>query len=255
MKRDALRIGCVQYLNAQPLIHGWPGPIDFDTPANLSRKLAAAELDVAFVSSFEFLREPIYTIVDQVAVGSDGSVHSVFVAHLGRIEDAEEIALDPNSGTSVNLLRCLAAERNLQARLVESNESTVSTRARLLIGDAALHFRERYREEYNYWDLGEQWKALTGLPFVFALWLIRPEVDNRNEIAERLRALRAANLADIEQLVAAQTRFPAEFCRRYFGDNLRFGFGAREKKGLLRFRSLCEKHEILVANAMPLPLI
>nr|MBA3762501.1 hypothetical protein [Chthoniobacterales bacterium] len=54
-RRDPLRIGCVKYLNARPLIHGWPGAVEFDHPANLCRKLRAAELDVAFVSSFEFL--------------------------------------------------------------------------------------------------------------------------------------------------------------------------------------------------------
>ncbi|MGZ4967405.1 MAG: MqnA/MqnD/SBP family protein, partial [Chthoniobacterales bacterium] len=113
-----LRIGCVKYLNARPLIHGWKGEVDFDHPSALCRKLADGELDVALVSSFEYLRDPIYLIVDDVAIAADGEVYSVFVAHKGAIEKTDEIALDPASGTSGNLLRCLLAERQLSVRLV-----------------------------------------------------------------------------------------------------------------------------------------
>jgi len=63
-----LRIGCVKYLNACPLIHGWEGDVDFDHPSALCDKLATAKLDVALVSSFEFLRNPIYRIVDNVSI-------------------------------------------------------------------------------------------------------------------------------------------------------------------------------------------
>ncbi|MBO0696299.1 MAG: hypothetical protein J2P56_09395, partial [Verrucomicrobia bacterium] len=69
-----LRIGCVKYLNARPLIHGWDGEVDFDHPSALCNKLAAGKLDVALVSSFEFLRNPIYRIVDHISISSDGPV-------------------------------------------------------------------------------------------------------------------------------------------------------------------------------------
>ena len=113
-----LRIGCVKYLNARPLIHGWEGEVDFDHPSALCNKLAAGELDVALVSSFEFLRNPIYRIVDDVSISSDGPVYSVVVAHRSEIDQIEEIELDPASETSVNLLRCLIAELGLNPRLV-----------------------------------------------------------------------------------------------------------------------------------------
>ena len=75
------RIGCVKYINARPLIRGWSGPIEFDHPAALCQRLAAAELDIALVSSSEFLRNPIYSIVDGVSIASRGAVYSVVVAH------------------------------------------------------------------------------------------------------------------------------------------------------------------------------
>jgi len=115
-----LRIGCVKYLNARPLIRGWPGEVEFDHPSALCERLANGELDVALVSSFEFLRNPIYRIIDDVSISSDGPVYSVVVAHHGRISDVEEIGLDPASQTAVKLLRCLLAENALTPRLIRN---------------------------------------------------------------------------------------------------------------------------------------
>ena len=245
-----LRIGCVKYLNARPLIHGWETPVEFDHPSALCRRLAAGELDVAFVSSFEFLENPIYTIVDDVAVGADGPVESVFVAHQMPLSEADEIQIDPASRTSVNLLRCLLAQSGLSPRLTESGNA----RARLLIGDQALRFHQQHGSEYNYCDLGAWWKAVTGLPFVFALWLIRPEVTAANAVADKLRARRDENLAQLDDVIAAQRDFSPEFCQHYFRDCLRYRFAEREKEGLIKFRSLCERHGILPPNATPLRL-
>src|SRR5437667_2566452 len=122
-----LRVGCVKYLNARPLIRGWQGPVEFDHPSALCKRLANGELDVALVSSFEFLRNPIYRIVDDVSISSDGPVFSVVVAHRGEISQIEEIELDPASQTAVNLLRCLLAELGLNARLVPMREFETQT--------------------------------------------------------------------------------------------------------------------------------
>jgi predicted solute-binding protein len=256
---ESLRIGCVQYLNAKPLIHGWPGPVDFDHPTALCRKLADSELDVALVSSFEFLRHPIYAIVDGLAIAADGPVHSVFLALAGPIEEVDEIELDSASQTSVNLLRCLLAEHRFRPRVVAASldrEKPISrSRAKLMIGDEAIRFREQHEKRYEYWDLAAQWKRSTGLPFVFALWLIRPEVENAQLIADALRQRRDENLASLDQIIAAQTEFPSEFCAYYFRECLRFEFADAEKEGLLRFRSLCEMHGILPPNANPLRFV
>jgi chorismate dehydratase len=230
------RIGCVEYLNARPLIHGWEGNVVLDTPSMLCRKLSSGELDVALVSSFEFLRNPIYFIVDGVSISSDGAVYSVGVAHRNEVTDLKEIELDPASETSVNLLRCLLAKRRLNPRLVARSTSPDS--ARLLIGDQAIRFRQS-NPEFVFWDLGEEWSRVVGKPFVFALWLMRPELDNAKQIAEHLRALRDDNVTKIEHLIAEQDGFDREFCRRYFRDNVRFTFGEREKQGFQAFAEAC----------------
>src|SRR6516162_9372906 len=215
MYMDSLRIGCVKYLNARPLIRGWRGNVEFDHPFALCQRLASGQLDVALVSSFEFLRNPVYRIVDDVSISSDGPVYSVVLAHCGKLSDIQEIEFDPASQTSINLLRCLLAELGLNPQLWRAPKAfgvgagsppedrfavanlPTPRAARLIIGDQAIAFRQRHAGEFQFWDLGEQWKKLTGLPFVYALWLIRPEVVDAKSVARRLRALRDENLADI----------------------------------------------------------
>ena len=283
-----------------------------DNPAALCVQLARGELDVALVSSFEFLRNPIYRIVDDVSISSVGPVYSVIVAHQGEMADIDEIELDPASETSVALLRCLLAQCGLNPRLVAKDQlekrlqrkvlgstgcqpavagslpttpgdiprtgeliaaprqaaetdrlatgrvrptgglaacapqtSPSSDAAQLLIGDQAIRFRQEHANEFQYWDLGEQWKKLVDLPFVYALWLIRPEVVDPKTIASRLRALRDENLAKIDNLIAEEKEFDREFCARYYREHLRFNFGEKEKEGLRKFQRLCEMHGLL----------
>lgn len=277
----SVRAGCVKYLNAHPLIRGWPGNVEFDHPSALCHRLAKGQLDVALVSSFEFLRNPIYRIVDDVSISSDGPVYSVVVAHHGALPDIEEIELDPASATAVNLLRCLLAELNLRPRLVgnmdlqsQTAENTSAGRtgkmpmiqtgsARLIIGDQAIRFRHDHARAFQFWDLGEQWKKLTGLPFVYALWLIRPEVPDAESIAQRLRVLRDENLADVSSVVADavgdvadnKQEITREFLDRYYNEHLRFGFGAREKQGLQTFADLCAKHRALPKRTYEFDLV
>ena len=246
---------------------------------------------MALVSSFEFLRNPIYRIVDSVSISSDGPVYSVVVAYRGEFSNIEEIELDPASETAANLLRCLLAQ--LKARLsgnidlqsvrpaglqpagrnAAENISAgrtrrmpmfhPSNRARLIIGDQAIRFRQEHAGACRFWDLGEQWKKLTGLPFVYALWLIRPEVPDAKSIAQRLRELRDENLADIAAIVSDAVADAAhnkqaitqEFLDRYYHEYLRFGFGAREKQGLQTFADLCAKHGVLPKRGRDFSLV
>ena len=250
----ALRIGCVKYLNARPLIRGWKGDVDFDNPALLCRKLATGELDVALVSSFEFLRNPIYSIVDGVSISSEGPVYSVVVAHRDEIRAIKEIELDPASETSVNLLRGLLGECGLTPRLIAGSGASSSDRARLLIGDQAIRFRLE-RPDFRFWDLGAEWKRFVDLPFVYAVWLIRPEVADKKSIAHELRTRRDENIAEINQLIAGQNDFDRDFCHRYYSQHLRFNFGENEKEGLRAFQRLCEKHGLLPKREVEFKLV
>jgi chorismate dehydratase len=275
-----LRIGCVKYLNARPLIYGWSGAVDFDHPAALCRKLEHGDLDAALVSSLEYLRRPIYRIVDGVSISAYGAVYSVIVAHNEDLSRAQEIDIDPASETSIALLRCLLDQRDLNPRLRVRNTDLQSVRPaelhsagpetadsmsagrtgqgpvfRLLIGDQAIRFRAEYGERYYYWDLAETWTKMTSLPFAFAFWLIRPEIENAKEIADKLRALRDHNVASIDELALSQSEVSPTFCRKYYREHLFFDFGEREKAGLREFHRRCLLNKIDVAPDLRLNLV
>jgi chorismate dehydratase len=254
-----LRIGCVKYFNARPLIAGWPGRVTLDHPASLCRLLADGELDAALVSSFEFLRNPIYRVVDGVSIASNGPVYSVIVVHSHDASVWPEVELDPASQTSVALLRHLLSRSGKRSNVVPMTDDALSPpqtdRARLLIGDQAIRFRERFGNTYAYWDLGEAWKALTNLPFVYAMWLVRPEVEKAEQFGEQLRRLRDSNLANLDQLVAQQRELDRDFCHRYYTVNLSFNFGDREKQGLAEFAKACARLGLTSSPELSLRLV
>jgi len=230
--------------------------VDLDHPSALCKRLANGELDIALVSSFEFICNPIYRIVDHVSISSVGPVYSVVVAHSGDISGIDEIELDPAAETSGNLLRCLLAKLNLAPRFIRSSTSPITARrARLLIGDQAIRFRQKHPTEFHFWDLGEQWNKLVDVPFVYALWLIRLEIMDAKSIADRLRALRDENLANIDSLIADEKAFDHDFCSRYYRENLRFTFGKREREGLRIFEKLCEEHDLIQKRDVKFELV
>lgn len=242
--RLPVRIGCVKYLNARPLIHGWGGAVRFDHPSILCRELAAGQLDVALVSSFEYLRHPIYAVVDQLAIASHGPVYSVILAHVGPLERLREVALDPASETSVSLLRCLLGRCALAPAFVAGGDLS-PTRGRLLIGDQAIRFREEADDEVQVLDLGAAWREATGLPFVYALWLMHPNYFAKKPIADSLRALARANLENLEDLIADEPESTRAFCEFYFRQCLRFSLGEDEKRGFQTFAESCAREKLL----------
>lgn len=248
-----LRIGCVQYLNAKPLIHGYDGAVVFDHPSALARDLSRGALDVALVPVFEVLRDPRYRIADGVGIASDGPVYSVFLAHRGPLAEVRTIALDPASLTSVHLLQVLLAEFHGQRpQCVDAASFQGEADAELLIGNQAIGFRREHGDAFHYLDLGEEWKRCTGLPFVYAPWLIREDLPDVQEAADELRALGRAGVARIEEIVAEETFQDADFRRRYLTQHIRFDLGDREKAGIAKFRELLGKHGFIAADSREL---
>lgn len=247
----ALRIGCVKYLNARPLIHGYDGDVIFDHPSTLAHELAAGRLDAALVPVFEVLREPHYAIVDGAAVASDGPVHSVVLAYRGELRAVRSVALDPASMSSVHLLKVLLAEfHDMQPEYRDDGE------ARLLIGNQAIEFRASAGAgAFHFLDLGEEWQRQTALPFVFAVWALRPGVANAVAVAETFRALAANGAAHVREIVGGEDFQDAAFRERYLTQHIRYALGEREKAGLTRYRGLLAKWRFIASDAGALQFV
>ncbi len=237
-----IRIGCVKYLNAKPLISGYDGPVRLEHPSELARDIVRGELDAALVPVFEALGSRPYLLVDGAAIASAGPVYSVFLAHRGPLEKIQSVALDPASLTSVHLLQVLLAEyHGLKPRLLGLDEAAEAD-AQLIIGNQAIEFRASATSDFQYLDLGEEWQKRTGLPFVYALWLLRPDLPGAHEVAREFRALKRDGVSRIAEIVRLEQEGTLEFRRRYLTQHIRFDLGPEEKAGLERFRELLGIH-------------
>ncbi|MEO6740635.1 MAG: menaquinone biosynthesis protein [Chthoniobacteraceae bacterium] len=247
-----LRIGCVKYLNSRPLICAYDGRVIFDHPSALAKMLAAGELDAALVPTFEAVRDPNYLLVDDVAVGCDGPVYSVFLAYRGELRDVRSIALDPASMSSANLLRVILAEYH-QLRPAFGSAGD----AQLLIGNQAIEFRraEEGKSDWKFFDLGEEWKRCTGLPFVFAVWALRAGTNDVHAVADAFRKLRDTGCARIPELIGQEDFGDAELRRRYLTEWLRFDIGTQGREAVGMYCMLLAKHGLIANDSVPLAFI
>jgi len=162
------------------------------------------------------------------------------------------VALDPASLTSVHLLQVLLREyHGVSPELLDLAAFPGEVDAALIIGNQAIDFRQQDKEGHQILDLGEEWKRCTGLPFVFAPWLMRPELPHAAAVAADLRALKVHGLACLDEIVGAERRDP-EFTRRYLTQHIRFELGEREKAGIAKFRELLAKHGFIAEAQTPL---
>lgn len=249
-----VRLGAVDYLNARPLVfglelrHGFV--LQFDAPSKCAALLHEGSIDVGMIPSIEYLRgHSPYCAVPDVAIVSEGSVASVAMFTRKPLQEVASIAADTSSRTSSSLLRILCYERfGIDAELVPMPPRPIEMLNRcdaaLLIGDAAL-FLDHEASNLTKIDLGEEWTAMTRLPFVWAFWAGRPGVLNSRHVAHLIEA-RDLGLAATD-LVAAAYCGPerAALGRRYLRENVRYDWGTRELEGLRAYYELALKHEIV----------
>lgn len=249
-----LRIGCVRYLNSRPLIDPYDGPVVQAHPAELADALQRGELDAGLVPVYEALRMPGCLAVDGAGICARGTVWSVLLAYQGELRALRQVALTPASRTSVNLCKVFFAEWG--ERVPEYvPEPAPSGAGRVIIGNEAIAFREKHAEGWNILDFGEEWLRRTGLPFVFAVWLIRPEVQKPERVAAAFREILRRGKGQIDEIAARQREHHAAFTRRYLTEYIRFDLGEEEKAGIERFRLLLRKHGLLSAESKPLRFV
>jgi chorismate dehydratase len=236
------RVGSVGYLNAVPLTRGLEEEVVYATPAKLAEMLQRNELDAALVSVVEVLLNDRYDILDGIAIASLGEVQSVFLAHRKPLSEATEIFCDTASLTSVQLLRVLLAERGLKPEFkpLASYELATLPDYVLLIGDPALDFALG-PHEHEIWDLGAAWYELTNLPFVYAVWALRRDVENAG-LRRLLREARDFGLDTLDSIIRTRPEYNYDFRKDYLGWHIHYHLGADEKRGLAKFIELLRRH-------------
>jgi predicted solute-binding protein len=211
-----LRLSGVSYLNAHPILHGLLSGLAEDRmhltlqpPAEIARQLFEDEIDAGLSPVATLAAHGGLEIVPGIAIGCDGPVWSVRLVSECPLAELEEVLLDASSRTSAVLARlCLrelrgGAEPRYCAKPVdEIFELVGGTRGGLLIGDPALETERSFRYEL---DLGHAWKQMTGLPFVFAVWVARPGVLSERD-ALLLAGSLEAGLRERDKIAAAGSK-------------------------------------------------
>ncbi len=241
----ATRLGAVGFLNARPLtwaLDRAPGDweVRYDVPSVCSALLRADEIDLGLVPSIDYAQDD-YRLVPGVGICSHGPVASVALYLRRPLGEVRRLALDTSSRTSVALLRILCRHRfGIDPEFVAHGPDLAgmldSHGAGLLIGDPAFDADAGALGAAKL-DLGEEWTAMTGLPFVYAAWTgRRGAVDVAG--VHRLQAAQAAGLAAVDAIAAEYGRGETMRTARaaaYLRDNVRYGLGSDERAGLQAF--------------------
>ncbi len=261
-----LRIGRIAYLNVAPYFHyleeeGYTGEILAGVPSELNSMLAQGEIDACPSSSFEYgLHAEDYFLLPGHSISSLGPVHSVLLFTPVPITAlaGSEIAITGESATSVNLLKILFRE------FFRIDEFTVKVPDRdveeclqdgqpvLLIGDRALAAAKTCPGEVEAVDLGALWYHFTGMPFVFALWILRRDAVDKfpaeiKKLAVQLKQARQHafdNLSEMADVLSARSGFSSHHLEKYW-QGMSYDLTDGHLEGLKLYFTLCQKYGLL----------
>ena len=253
MEKNRIRLSAVSFLNARPITYGLERglgeaadddrfELSFDIPSRCAEALRAGQADLALMPSASYAEMDAaldLRAVPGIAVAGYGPVRTVLLVGDVPWSEMTDIALDGASRSSAMLLRLLTRDRGLAPRLREVPHEDIlgaaaGTTGALVIGDAGFAAAAEHRHVV---DLGEEWRRVTGLPFVYALWVGRAGVVGEEEVALLQRSL-ADGLAHRREIAHAWAEAhggaPALY-ERYLTDNIRYRLGAEELSGLAAF--------------------
>lgn len=256
----ALRLGCVSYLNTLPLIEGLgaleglslaPAP-----PADLIGMLTDARVDAALVSLIDYQRSPVpLTLIPVGMIASPDQTHTVRLFSRTPIDRIGSLCCDAESHTSVALARIILAElfnaRPAVRTIRWGAEASKDCDAVLLIGDKVAS-RAPARDDYPHQlDLGSAWREMTGLPFVYAVWMCRasdassPAIARLAAVLDRTRRHNATRLGWIAATRAEAHRWPVDEARRYLRELLAFEVNDEARAAIDRFFDLASSHGLI----------
>jgi cyclic dehypoxanthinyl futalosine synthase len=244
-----IRLSAVSFLNARPITYGLEHALgddrfelSFDIPSRCAEALRAGEADLALMPSASYAEMDAaldLRAVPGIAVAGYGPVRTVLL--VGDVPWAEmtEIALDGASRSSAMLLRLLTRDRGLTPRFREVPHDDIASAASgttgaLVIGDAGFAAATAHRHVV---DLGDEWRRVTGLPFVYALWVGRAGVVDEDDVALLQSSLSdgLAHRRDIAHAWAEAHGGTPALYEKYLTDNIRYRLGAEELSGLAAF--------------------
>lgn len=242
---DKIRVGIVNYLNTRPLIYGLEKPpvaemieLIGDYPSRVAELLLKGEIDIGLIPVAVIPELPSAHIAGNYCIGTEGEIASVALFSEVPMYDIKKVYLDYQSRTSVALLKYLMKEywginpEIIHAQNEDYRKEIKGTTAGLVIGDRAL---EQRRISTFIYDLGSEWKKITGFPFVFAAWVsLKPLPD---EFITLFDNANAEGLLHIDEIVSA-TPYDIYDLKKYYKLHLSYKLDEAKRRGLQHFLSV-----------------
>lgn len=242
-----IRVGIVNYLNTKPLIYGLERAPIKDLielvgayPARLAEMLQNDEVDLGLIPIAAIPELSSYHIVGDYCIGTEGEIASVCLFSEVPIHEIKTVYLDYQSRSSVSLLKWLMKEYwDIQPEIVHAKDENYrnlisGTTAGLVIGDRAL---EQRKISTFIFDLGSEWRSITGLPFVFAAWVSKKKLDD-----EFIRLFNEANAMGLQKIdeIVKDTPFDLYDLKKYYTLHLSYKLDESKRKGMEKFLSVLQ---------------
>jgi chorismate dehydratase len=250
-----IRVGVVNYLNTKPLLYGLERPPINDQieliasyPAHLADMLINSEIDVGLIPVAAIPDLPVYYIAGDHCIGAENEIASVCLFSEVPMNEIKKVYLDYQSRSSVALLQWLMKEYwGIEAEIIQAADESFrqeirGTTAGLVIGDRAL---EQRRISTYIYDLGSAWRAITGLPFVFAAWVSTQKLPD-----DFIKTFNEANELGLQHIdeIAAQTPFDIYDLKKYYTVHLSYRLDERKREGMKRFLQIINEGQPLSAT-------
>ncbi len=246
---ERIRVGIVNYLNTRPLVYGLSRPpvsemiqLVEDYPARLADMLLKDEIDVGLIPVAVIPQLPSYHIIGDYCIGAEGEIASVALFSDVPITEIKKVYLDYQSRTSVALLLYLMKESwGIAPEIIEAKDEYYrseikGTTAGLVIGDRA--FEQRKISTFIY-DLGSEWRSITGLPFVFAAWVSTKKMTD--EFIALFNKANSIGLQHIDEIVN-EAAFELYDLKKYFTLHLSYRLDERKIEGMSHFLQVLKEN-------------
>lgn len=247
---EKIRVGIVNYLNTKPLIYGLDKPpvaslieLVGDYPSRVAELLIKGEVDIGLIPVAVIPQLPSAHVVGNYCIGTEGEIASVALFSEVPMYEIKKVYLDYQSRTSVALLKYLMKEYwGINPEIVEAvdedyRKEIKGTTAGLVIGDRALEQRKISTFIY---DLGSEWRKITGLPFVFAAWVsLKPLPQDFITLFDKANA---EGLLHIDEIVL-NTPYELYDLKKYYKLHLSYDLDDAKQRGMNHFLSVIKEIE------------
>lgn len=275
-------MAAIGFLNPAPLMWDFEHPpldaelakryrIDRMTPAECAARLASGEADLGLIPIASLATTPGLRILPGCTIASKGRVRSLLLVRRAAqpIERLRAVAADTASRTTIAYSRILFHKWGNPAAefvpLVADLDLMLDRAdAAIIIGDPALlaleersNRFERTGEELVYHDLAHEWRTLTGLPFISAVWGAAHRSLLDVSVGEDLIRSRDHGLANIERLAAewaARLPIPEDTIRTYLSTNIHYVLDEECLEGMKGFFRMAAEAGVLPAYSPELPV-